>query len=102
VVFGFTRGWALSEAELRSLDVPVTYVASLRDEIVPLGDAALLRRCVPAAEVVVNDDVHGSPEHLAATRAQLLRSVLRASGAGAVRRAAFGTLTGLSRLRGAA
>jgi hypothetical protein len=102
VVFGFTRGWALGEAELRSLDVPVSYVASLRDEIVPLGDAALLRRCVPAAEVVVNDDVHGSPEHLAATRAQLLRAVLRASGAGAVRRAAFGTLTGLSRLRGAA
>jgi hypothetical protein len=32
----------------------------------------------------------------------LLRAVLRASGAGAVRRAAFGTLTGLSRLRGAA
>lgn len=100
VVFGYTRRWALSSAELAALDIPVTYLASLRDEIVPLGEAALLRRCAGGSEVLVFDDVHGSPDHLGETRAHLLRAALRMSGVHRVRRAAVGTLQGLARVSG--
>lgn len=100
VVFGYTRRWALSGRDLAALDIPVSYVASLRDEIVPLGEAALLRTHVPDSGVLVFDDVHGSPGHLGETRAHLLRTALRMSGAHRVRRAAVGTFTGLARVSG--
>lgn len=79
VVFGYLRGWGLTDAELARLarlGLPLRYVASLRDEIVPLGDAATLRGAVPSTAVTVFDDVHGSPAHLDRTRGLLLETVL--------------------------
>ncbi|MFD9125594.1 alpha/beta hydrolase [Kitasatospora sp. NPDC059571] len=76
VVFGYLRGWGLADTELAGLDIPVRYIASLRDEIVPLGEAATLRAAAPGTSVTVFDDVHGSPAHLAETRGLLLETVL--------------------------
>jgi hypothetical protein len=43
-VLGSLGDWAIGEAQLASLDIPVCYSASLRDEIIPAADVDLLRR----------------------------------------------------------
>jgi esterase FrsA len=60
--------WALSGAQLAALSVPVYYVASSRDEIIPPGDLRMLRRHVRDLHVLEHDDVHGAPTHAALTR----------------------------------
>ena len=77
-VFGCLRGWGLDDAELAAPGIPVRYVAALRDEIVPLGEASTLRGAVPDAAVTVFDDIHGAPAHLAQTRGLLLETALAA------------------------
>ncbi|MGW1915863.1 alpha/beta fold hydrolase [Streptomyces sp. NPDC002076] len=72
--------WALAADELRALDIPVTYVRSLRDEIIPGADAELLARHVPELELIEYDDVHGSPGHVDEVRAALAQAVLRMTG----------------------
>jgi pimeloyl-ACP methyl ester carboxylesterase len=73
--------WALGD-ELADVAVPVHYVASRRDEIIPADDPALLARLAPGAHVVEHDDVHGSPNHLLATRLWIARSLLDMRGLG--------------------
>jgi pimeloyl-ACP methyl ester carboxylesterase len=73
--------WALTDS-LGSVDIPVHYVASRRDEIIPAADPALLARAVPGARVVEHDDVHGSPRHLLETRLWIARSLLSMRGLG--------------------
>ncbi|MFD7921936.1 alpha/beta hydrolase [Streptomyces sp. NPDC059740] len=68
---------ALSSEELAALRIPVAYSASLRDEIVPAADLALLRRHVRDLRVVAHDDVHGAPSHVAQTRVWALLNVVR-------------------------
>jgi esterase FrsA len=98
-VFESLRERALTAGELGSLDVSVAYVASLRDEIVPLADVALLRRTLARSEALVLDDVHGAPLHLDRVRPWLLGRVLRMAGADRGRRAAFGAAHTLARAR---
>ncbi|WP_181767833.1 alpha/beta hydrolase [Streptomyces albidus (ex Kaewkla and Franco 2022)] len=70
--------FALGPAELSALQIPVRYVLSSRDEIIPPGDAAMLGRHAQGdVRFKTFDDVHGSPAHLAATRRWLLSSLLR-------------------------
>ncbi|WP_042428651.1 alpha/beta hydrolase [Streptacidiphilus anmyonensis] len=73
------RDWALTDGELARLAeqrVPVHYVASLRDEITPPGEADLLRRAgVPGTDRAF-DDVHGAPDHLDETRLHLIGGAL--------------------------
>ncbi len=59
--------WALTPQELSALDIPVCYSASLRDEIVPAGDPAFLRRHVRRLTLNEFDDVHGAPGHVQQT-----------------------------------
>lgn len=68
--------FALTPRELRRVGVPVRYVASSRDEIIPAREQALLRRSVPDVRFKVFDDVHGSPAHLGAMRRWLFSSLL--------------------------
>ncbi|MCQ4084281.1 esterase FrsA [Streptomyces sp. RB6PN25] len=83
LVFGYTRGWGLRCDELAMLRVPVHYVAALRDEIVPIGEVAVLRRAQVPGETTVFDDVHGAPGHVDRTRALLLGAALQALAAAA-------------------
>ncbi|TVZ75516.1 alpha/beta fold hydrolase [Streptomyces sp. BK340] len=73
--------WALTDAELSQVDIPVRYVASARDEIIPAADPALVRRRIRDSEVLEHDDVHGSPQHLLETRLWLMKSLLSMRGA---------------------
>lgn len=79
-VYDLIRDWALTPAELAALRVPVAHVTSLRDEIIPPGDARLLREHVRGIRLLAHDDVHGSPSHFAQTRLWTLLSVLRIAG----------------------
>ncbi|MFV2117028.1 alpha/beta fold hydrolase [Streptomyces sp. Act-28] len=73
--------WALTDAELSRVDIPVRYVASRRDEIIPPADPMRVRRRVRDSHVLEHDDVHGSPQHLLQTRLWLVGSLLSMRGA---------------------
>jgi pimeloyl-ACP methyl ester carboxylesterase len=75
--------WALSDDELRALDIPVYYVASRRDEIIPAADPRLLAESVRGADVLEFDDVHGAPNHAALLRMWIIRSMLSTQGTNA-------------------
>jgi esterase FrsA len=93
------RDWGLTDAQLSGLDIPVHYLASTRDEIIPPGETALLRQRVPGLRLVEHDDVHGSPAHMAQTRLWTARSVLQMRGGYPVQRAVLGVLGRLARRR---
>lgn len=88
--------WALDAAALRTIRIPVAYVASARDEIIPAADVALLERHASGVRTICFDDVHGSPQHLLETRLWLTRSLLRMRGAAGPW---TGALSALLRLR---
>ncbi|MBW4717859.1 alpha/beta fold hydrolase [Saccharothrix obliqua] len=70
-------GWALDDDELAAVRVPVAYVASTRDEVIPGADPRLVARQVRRSRLLWHDDVHGSPGHATETRLWSLLSVLR-------------------------
>ncbi|MCK9900255.1 hydrolase superfamily dihydrolipoamide acyltransferase-like protein [Parafrankia colletiae] len=69
-------GWALSDDQLTAVGVPVRYVASTRDEIIPPADVALLRRTLRDLAVLEHDDVHGAPGHAVQTRGWMSRALV--------------------------
>jgi esterase FrsA len=91
--------WALTPQELASLEVPVAYTASGRDEIIPPGDRLLLEQQVCELRMLVHDDVHGSPSHVAESRLWSLRSALEMLGGYAPQRAALGAALSVLRTR---
>ncbi|WP_324786558.1 alpha/beta fold hydrolase [Streptomyces sp. H51] len=68
--------FALTPEQLRQVRIPVRYVASGRDEIIPPEDQALLRRTLDDVRFKTFDDVHGSPAHLGAMRRWLISQLL--------------------------
>lgn len=74
------REFALQPSELARIPVPVRYVVSRRDEVIPPGDPRTLARHVTDFAWTQFDDVHGSPDHVTRTRLWVLRSVLRMHG----------------------
>jgi esterase FrsA len=85
---------ALAVEQLEALEIPVYYVASRRDEIVPYAETELLRAGVRRLELLVHDDVHASPSHVLPTQLWTTRALLRARG---VRTAQTGLLSLLLR-----
>lgn len=71
------RNFALQPYELARIPVPIRYVVSRRDEIIPPEDSRTLARYVPDFAWTQFDDVHGSPNHVTRTKLWVLRSVLR-------------------------
>ncbi|MEU3990389.1 alpha/beta hydrolase [Streptomyces platensis] len=96
---GLLTPWALSPGLIASLDLPIAYSASLRDEIVPARDVSLLRTHARRLEVVEHDDVHGAPQHVQETRMWALLSILRMHGVRGPRSGALGLLLRLLRAR---
>ncbi|MFD5781810.1 alpha/beta hydrolase [Streptomyces sp. NPDC126933] len=68
--------FALTPEQLRQVRIPVRYVASSRDEIIPDTDQALLRGTLDDVRFKTFDDVHGSPAHLDAMRRWLISQLL--------------------------
>lgn len=76
-LFDAMRDWELRPGELSALNIPVGYVVSLRDEIIPASDARTLKRYVSDLTLHEHDDVHGSPAHVEETRAWTVQTVLQ-------------------------
>ncbi|UGQ12414.1 esterase FrsA [Yinghuangia sp. ASG 101] len=92
-------GWALGDAELAAVDIPVRYIESTRDEIIPASDAARLRRHLRDVDIVAYDDVHGAPDHAAEARLWTVLAILRARDARGPQRAVIAGMHRLTRLR---
>ncbi len=71
---------ALSREELARLEIPILYVAGLRDEIIPSADWELVEGGAPKARVFRLDDVHGTPNRLREAALEIMWSVLRFGG----------------------
>jgi pimeloyl-ACP methyl ester carboxylesterase len=74
-------GWALEPSQLAAIGVPVAYVASRRDEVIPAEDIQLLREHLRSLDLLEFDDVHASPRHAGVTGPWLTGAVLRMHGA---------------------
>jgi esterase FrsA len=94
------RDWALTPEQLTGVDVPVAYVASKRDEIIPAHDVRLLRDNVRHLSLLENDDVHGSPHYNQVIGPWLSKELLRMNHSGGLRRAILGSLVPLLRVAG--
>jgi hypothetical protein len=92
-------GWAIPPGELSALDIPVRYVSSLRDEVIPPGEAALLRETVRDLKILEHDDEHAAPRYAAETRLWVLRQIAVTTGAPALPRAALAGAWHLLRAR---
>ncbi|MFJ8791301.1 alpha/beta hydrolase [Streptomyces sp. NPDC102462] len=68
--------FALTPKQLGQLRIPVRYVASSRDEIIPDTERTLLRDTLHDVRFRTFDDVHGSPAHLGAMRRWLITQLL--------------------------
>jgi pimeloyl-ACP methyl ester carboxylesterase len=99
-VAGGLREWALTKEQLAALEIPVYYVASLRDEITPAGDVQLLRDHVRRLDLVAHDDVHASPRYAAETQLWTVASLLRARGVRNPQSALIGLMLRAQRLNG--
>lgn len=94
------RGWALTAGQLAAVDIPVFYLASRRDEIIPGGEVRQLKDHVGDLHIVENDDAHGSPRHVAESRLWTVLSVLRMRGVRNPQSAVLGGLWHVLRVRG--
>lgn len=95
----FRHGWALTPEELRAVRVPVRYVVSARDEIIPGGERAFLAEHLADVGFLEFDDVHGSPAHLGELRLWLLLQLLRTNGIEDKRTKVLSTILGLRAAR---
>ena len=96
----FIRGWALSADQLAEIDVPVSYLLSSRDEIIPPGETQLLRGALRGGlEILENDDVHGSPAHTAESRLWTILEVQRMRGVRNGQTAVLGGMLRMARSR---
>lgn len=68
---------ALTDPQLDAVRIPVAYLHSRRDEIIPGADVDLLHARLADLRLVENDDVHGSPRHVTESRVWAVLSVLR-------------------------
>ena len=71
------RGFAFDATQIQNLSIPLHYVFSLRDEIIPLQEKEFLLHNVAHLELIEYDDVHGSPNHLGEIQKYIPLSVLR-------------------------
>jgi len=55
---------ALSPKELGSLTIPLNYIVSLKDEIIPLAEKSFLQKHTSTLKLKEFNDVHGSPYHM--------------------------------------
>jgi esterase FrsA len=89
---GDLAAWALRPDQLAALDIPVGYIASRHDEIIPAADVRLLERQVRRFRLVEHDDVHGSPRHVTESRLWTVLSIMRMQGVHNAQRAAVSGL----------
>ncbi|GIJ29525.1 hypothetical protein Vqi01_46870 [Micromonospora qiuiae] len=99
-LFEHLRDWALPPRGLSTVGIPVSYVASLRDEIIPQSDTVALRRYLTNVHILSHDDVHAAPRYWQQTQVFVIRSLLRMAGARDVHRLLIEALWPVVQARG--
>lgn len=89
--------WALTAGQLSALDIPICYMASRHDEIIPNSETRFLLENLPQLRLIENDDVHGSPRHITETRLWCALSMQRIRGISNAQTAALSALLSLVR-----
>ncbi|MFL6072396.1 MAG: alpha/beta fold hydrolase [Mycobacteriales bacterium] len=97
---GLLPDWALTDDMLAALPVPVAYLASRRDEIIPPADPRRLAAHAPNVRTAEIDDVHASPGHVTESKLFTAQSVLRMRGVRGPRRAVLDLAWWLAKARG--
>ncbi|WP_370109462.1 alpha/beta hydrolase [Streptacidiphilus sp. MAP12-33] len=96
-LFATLADWGLTPQELEALRIPVAYVRSLRDEVIPNEEAELLRQHVAGLRLADFDDVHGSPGHIDEVREWMAAAVADMLGTVARSGLTLGTLQEVNR-----
>jgi len=78
-VFDAIKQNGISNNELKLLNIPVNYVFSLQDEIIPCEEKSLLIKFIKKLNLYEFDDVHGSPHHMLEIKMILIRYILSLS-----------------------
>ncbi|MFN6560883.1 MAG: alpha/beta hydrolase [Nostoc sp. ChiSLP01] len=68
---------ALSQNQLKSLAIPLNYIVSLRDEIIPITEKEFLQKHTSKLNLKQFNDVHGSPNHIKEVKFWILLSLLK-------------------------
>lgn len=71
------EGLALTPEDMQHITIPIYYVVSLRDEIIPLSDPKWLKTFVPHAKMIAFNDTHAAPSHFSEVRAFVLSSIMK-------------------------
>ncbi|AEV19292.1 hypothetical protein GTCCBUS3UF5_19840 [Geobacillus thermoleovorans CCB_US3_UF5] len=74
------RSLALSAKQIQKLIIPLTYIFSARDEIIPYSEKQFIKQNVSNLKLIEFDDIHGSPNHLEYIQKMIPLSVLKQSG----------------------
>jgi pimeloyl-ACP methyl ester carboxylesterase len=91
------EGWALTAEQLSAINVPVYYLASRRDEIIPADETRFLTEHLRQLHLAETDDVHGSPRHVTETRLWCALSMQRVRGISNTQTAVLAGLLTLAR-----
>ncbi|MER5757256.1 alpha/beta hydrolase [Streptomyces sp. NPDC002088] len=98
-ITGDMSSWALTDAELAALDIPVHYLATHEDAIIPAEDVARLRATVAGTKILEYHDGHAGPGNAAETRLWIFLSLLRMRRVRGPRTALLAAVAGVLRLR---
>ncbi|MFD8483840.1 alpha/beta hydrolase [Kitasatospora sp. NPDC059673] len=98
-ITGDLSPWALTDEELAALDIPIHYLATHEDAIIPGADVARLRSRTRRTEVLEYRDAHAGPGNATETRVWIFRSLLRMRGVRGPLPVLLSTAAALLRLR---
>jgi esterase FrsA len=98
-LFSYMNTFALAAADLRQLSIPVNYVFSLRDEIVPLAEKHVIEENIRRLDLRLYDDVHGAANHRSEVQTYIPWSVLSQSETMTAVRAVLSAALVLARLK---
>jgi esterase FrsA len=74
------QDFKLTENELSKINIPIHYIFSKKDEIIPIEEKNYFRNFLNHSITYEFDDVHGSPNHMKEVQLILLRYLLNISG----------------------
>lgn len=79
-LFGFIARFAIDKEQLAALRIPLYYVRSMGDEIIPAAEKRLLTENVERLSLREYNDVHGSPGHMGDLQKYVPMTVLKETG----------------------
>ncbi|MFU8797307.1 MAG: alpha/beta fold hydrolase [Gammaproteobacteria bacterium] len=75
-LFAFLHNFKLSKNLLSQLDIPIYYIHSKQDEIIPVAENIFLKKYSKYSKIIEFDDCHGSPHFLKSIKNYILLTLL--------------------------